>query len=348
MISRARRGLLQAILFGVGLGSCAPFFAGGPTSLPIRSVRLISGLEQIWSLTNVYSELDEFSPRMIAESGGLVILGNIGDKLSENIISLRESDGSVKWKIPSRTPDEQGYPSVLLAAQDGIYVGYGGVPSVKKYGILDGDLLWAEPLAGRGLTYMYVQDSELQILTDPFIFTVLDRTDGRIIRSLKVPDDVLVMTPEQTFVPVGMGQLRATRTGSGDLLWMVGLDRELRLAPIFSDTTIYLRSGNLVGSVYAIQRFSGAVLWKTNDVVIGNIALGGASGPIYALTQDGKLLKIDGATGQSSTLAEFSNAPLTMSGYQSTGGYELAYDNTSGSLFVLLGDTRQLFALRLK
>jgi len=103
-----------------------------------------------------------------------------------------------------------------------------------------------------------------------------------------------------------------------------------------------------MGSVYAMQRSTGKILWKTDNNVISNIVISPAKKLAYVLTRDGKLLGIDIDNGASTTLIEFSNVPFVLNGEDIVGGYELAYDQTTKSLFILLGDSRQLFAFKEK
>lgn len=66
------------------------------------------------------------------------------------------------------------------------------------------------------------------------------------------------------------------------------------------------------------------------------------------MTEDGYLLGIDKDNGTQIALAKFSNAPFVLDGKDQGGGYEIAFDESTQILFVLLGDSRQLFAFQLK
>jgi hypothetical protein len=64
------------------------------------------------------------------------------------------------------------------------------------------------------------------------------------------------------------------------------------------------------------------------------------------LTESGQLLRINCDDGEQLVILNFSPAPLIMNGDSIVGGYELALDESSNTLFVLLGDSRQLFAYK--
>jgi hypothetical protein len=62
----------------------------------------------------------------------------------------------------------------------------------------------------------------------------------------------------------------------------------------------------------------------------------------------GKLLSIDRNSGQQIILAEFTSVPFVINGEQQVGGYEVAFDDSTQRLYVLLGDSRQLFAFQVR
>jgi DNA-binding beta-propeller fold protein YncE len=103
-----------------------------------------------------------------------------------------------------------------------------------------------------------------------------------------------------------------------------------------------------MGSLYAIDSASGAVLWKTDGNIISNIAYSSAKSMVYALSRNGQLLAIDQNSGQQLVLAEFSSVPFILNGEQIAGGYELAFDDSTQVLYVLLGDSRQIFTFHIR
>ena len=120
------------------------------------------------------------------------------------------------------------------------------------------------------------------------------------------------------------------------------------IAPVFTDKFVFQRTGLVLGSLLAIDRRTGQVVWKTENTVISNVVELPDRSKVVYLTEDGKLLEVDESNGSQNVLAEFSSAPfmLSGSGKVGAGGYELALDQSNGILFVLLGDSRQLFAFK--
>jgi hypothetical protein len=70
---------------------------------------------------------------------------------------------------------------------------------------------------------------------------------------------------------------------------------------------------------------------------------------VYVISRDGQLLSIDNVGGKQTILAKFSSTPFILNGdVPYIGGYEIAFDDSTQMLYVLLGDSRQLFAFKMK
>jgi len=329
----------------VGLAKCNPYVEPWPKPASRHSPSKILSLSEIWSLTNVYTEQNDFMPKMVASSGKVLFVGSMSNDDEERLICLDGSSGKVAWERVDPRHDELGYLSAISAVPVGLYAGYGGVPSVKKLNLSTGDVLWSQSLSGRGLLYLFVIGNEVHISTTPEWFSKINAESGEVIEKVD-GREIYISTSNITVSPILMNELQAEETATEKLIWRVSLDRELRMAPLFTEDVIYLRSGRTMGSLYAVQLSTGNILWKTDNIVISNITISPSKKLAYVLTRDGKLLGIDMDSGVITTLIEFSNGPFALNGEDIVGGYELAYDQTTRSLFILLGDSRQLFAFK--
>ena len=329
----------------VGLAECNPYVVPRPTPASYHLPSKISGLSEIWSLTNIYTEQDDYMPKMVASAGKVLFVGSISNDHEDRLICLDGSSGKVSWERVDPRYEERGRLRVISATHGEFYAGYSGVPSVKKLELSTGDVLWSQSLSGRGFVYLFVIGNEIQISTTPEWFSKLYAESGVVIENVQ-GREIYISTPRITISPILMNELQAEETATGKLIWRVRLDHQLRMAPLFTEDLIYLRSGRTMGSLYAVQLSTGNILWKTDNIVISNITISPSKKLAYVLTRDGKLLGIDMDSGVITTLIEFSNGPFTLNGEDIVGGYELAYDPTTRYLFILLGDSRQLFAFK--
>jgi outer membrane protein assembly factor BamB len=328
----------------VGLANCNPYVITRPTPASHHLPAKISGLSEIWSLANIYTEYADYMPKMIASTGKVMFIGGMSNDEETRLLCLDGTSGKIAWEVVPRH-EELGRLSTITPIPDGLYSGYTGVPSVKKLDLSTGDMLWSQSLPGRGLLYIFVIGHDLQISTSLEWFSKLKAESGELIAK-EHGRGILISTSQITYTPILMNELQAEETATGKLIWRVSLDRDLRIAPLFTEDIIYLRSGGTMGSAYAIERSTGKILWKTNDVVVSNIALSEQGSMAYMLTRNGELWGVKKDTGEITTLIEFSNPPFVLFGEDIVGGYELAYDQMTRSLYILLGDSRQLFAFK--
>lgn len=329
----------------LGLAECNTYFEPWTTPASYHLPSKISSLSEIWSLSNIYTEQDDFNPMMVASTGKVLFVGSMSNDEGTRLLCLDGVSGKVSWERVDPRYEERGRLRVISATHGELYAGYSGVPSVKKLDLSTGDVLWSIPLSGRGFVYLFVIGNEVHISTTPEWYSKINAERGELIEKVH-GREIYISTSNITIAPILMNELQAEDAATGKLIWRVGLDLELRMAPLFMEDVIYLRSGRTMGSIYAVQRSTGKILWKTDDIVISNITISPAKKLAYALTRDGNLLGIDIDSGVTTTLIEFSNGPFVLNGKDIVGGYELAYDQTTRSLFILLGDSRQLFAFR--
>jgi outer membrane protein assembly factor BamB len=118
------------------------------------------------------------------------------------------------------------------------------------------------------------------------------------------------------------------------------------MAPLFTTTMVIVRTGQQSGSIFALSRKTGKLIWKIKDNIVSNVVYSPAKGIFYALTYNGELLAISETSGQVEIIANFSSVPFVLNGEGSVGSYQLAYDLNASVLFVSLGDSRQLFAFK--
>ncbi|MFH2102597.1 MAG: PQQ-binding-like beta-propeller repeat protein [Chloroflexota bacterium] len=275
---------------------------------------------------------------LAAKSGVVCFIGAMNNNAPFSLICLNGHSGDFLW---------QKYSSSLgdILIEDGVYVTRSGMAGVARYG-LDGSLSWSRPIRGPGIIYMFFVDEQLQVFTALDKLISIDPHNGETLFEFSNGHAVFIYTQDRYYVEDNGLQVIDSRTNT--ILWHRDLDDTLTLAPLFLDDRIYLRTGRTMGSIYAIDRTSGEVLWKTDDNIISNMAYSPSDLLVFCLTRDGYLLAIDRDSGQEFVLGEFSSVPFIINGEDDVGGYELAFDDSTNMLFVLLGDSRQLFAFQMK
>ena len=241
------------------------------------------------------------------------------------------------WKVKS------GIHSALEVTPDGIFVIYSSSAGVKKYERSTGNVEWSKVLRGSGCYFFYVVGDELQVSTNPTNLFVLDFY-GNLIRKVNAGTTTFISTRDETFIR--LAGLISTRTDTGEIKWEFReMDDLAYVMPLFTEDKIFVRTGLQLGSVYALDRKSGDLLWETSGI-ISNVVYSAPQHSIYALREDGNLVAFDEETGNEQVIASFTSVPFNLIGDEGGGSYQVAYDEKEHILVVYTGDSNQLFAFQ--
>jgi outer membrane protein assembly factor BamB len=313
-----------------------------PTTLPApatqHGIESITELGKAWELSNVYITQERFAPITGAADGKFCFLGNFSNQAERKIVCLNSLRGDLVWeKLASSS-------SAFAISPKGVFIGSTGIAGVIRYD-LDGRFIWDDSFTGNGVLRIYVVGNELQVFNHPEKLRVFDIESGQLTRQIK-GDTIYISTETEEFIYTNTLTLQSVEPSTGKIKWEANIKDYIRISPLFTEDVIYVREGEIIGRVYAINRTDGKILWRTDDNVITNIAYSPKKERIYVLTRDGKLMSIDKNSGETNTLIQFSNSPFVLNGDQQVGGYEVAYDNNANILIVTLGDSRQVFAFQ--
>lgn len=298
-----------------------------------ESVRLI------WSVNEVYVQQNDFQPMMSASSGLVCVLGDLVYPPQNELSCLNSSDGTIVWQKLLRVP------SGILMDSDGVYVSNGGIAGINKFDYT-GKLDWDLSLIETSVKYMYLYNDQLQLFLLPEKFMILERDNG---------DEIAVVDGERIIYSTGTERfvvnysLESRSLDLKEVNWQLDIgSNNIRLAPLFADNLILVRTGRVIGTLLALDRTTGQISWKTENTIVSNIVYWPTNRVLFVLTKSGQLLKINIDSGEQSALLSFSPGPFVLNGDAIVGGYELALDESNNILFILLGDSRQLFAFKLE
>ncbi len=287
---------------------------------------------------------DGYNPLITASSGKVCFLGDIKNvKIERKLICLNSLTGDILWERSM-----QNTASAISSVAKSVYVAYsGGSPGVRKYDIETGKIDWSQDFHGTGTLYLYTYENQIQLQVVPDKFIILDAANGDIIQTSSIDSnsETLIINPSITFLKTGY-ELYSIDTITNISKWSVTVDSILNMQPLFLNDKVILRTGRILGSASAINFETGKEVWKTKDNIIGNPVYSSKTNKVYVLSREGDLLGIDKDSGKQNIMTIFTPNPLILYGEKEVGGYELAFDETSGTLFVLLGDSRQLFAFQ--
>jgi outer membrane protein assembly factor BamB len=294
--------------------------------------------EVLWSVNEVYAQQNDFQPMMSASSGLVCVLGDLVYPPQNTFTCLDSTAGTMAWQ------KAMGTPNGILLDSDGVYVSQGGIAKVSKFDHT-GELDWKLSLTESTVKYMYLFNDQIQLFLLPEKFMVLEKDSGSQVAVVD-GERIIYGTGTERFVV--KYSLESRSFDLEQINWQLDISSSnLRLAPLFTENLIFVRTGRVKGTLLALDRATGQIFWKTDNTIISNIGYWPARNVLFAFTESGQLLQINMENGEQSVLLNFSPESFILNGDAVVGGYELAFDESKNILFILLGDSRQLFAVKL-
>lgn len=307
-----------------------------PEAQVSHAIHLLNHIELIWTMDSVYTTQSDFEPAIGAAGDLVCILGDVSFP-PKNVVSCIDSmSGNLVWQKST------GAPAGIIVSPEEIIISYDGTKGIDKFDTA-GNLIWSHPVTG--ILYTYVYEDQLQLFMHPERFQALRLDDGALVEEVK-NQKVIYTTATERFVKDV--NLEARSTDLSQLFWSIEMGNKIRLAPLFTKDFVFFKTGNTMGAVFAVKQTTGQILWQTDANIVSNIVYLSNYEKAVVLTRDGRLLSINAQSGEQETWAEFSDVPFILNGEDIVGGYELAYDKNSQNLYLLLGDSRQLFAFHIQ
>ena len=331
--------LCLIIIILMTMPSCVPYELTTP--IPTQSIThtpnvVNASLQGLWNIKGAFLLWNRLDLPLDAAFGMVCYLGDLEIRdHGERIICLDDLNGEVAWNIQSGTSRS------LVISPDGVIVTYSSPASVKKYNLQTGDLDWRKNLSGSGSLYLQYLNDEIQVLTEPEVFWVIN-PDSTV--KYKVGGrHIFVSTSDVTYI--SRNGLQAYQSGTDDLLWEFNKFKGVH-APLFADNKIFLRDGEWQGPLYTLDVQNGKLLWSA-DKIFGNVVYSPEKKRVYALRENGDLIALDPDNGAETLMVKFTSVSFQADTIYHTYVYHLAYDPSNQILMVSLGDdSNQLFAFK--
>ncbi len=325
-----------ALFFTFGFLGCSPtIYVDQPTRL--HDV-LDNNIQLLWSRKDVYVTQSNFNNQIDAGNGLICVLGDIKYPPENAVSCINGISNDVIWG------KSIGSSTGIIVSIDGVYVSYVGYsPGIEKYDT-NGELIWTRTFTGGGMKYFYLYENSVQLFFIPERFLILDTETEEEVEDVK---DVEVILKTSTEIFTKTNYLESKDATSGKTNWSFEISNRVSLKPLFTDNYVIMRTGRAMGNAIVVDRKTGKMLFE-KEGVISNVTYIPESNQIVVLNEDGVVLSVDVQSGKETKLVEFSNPPFFLNGEEHVGGYELAFDESLYYFYVLLGDSRQLYAFQMK
>ncbi len=328
--------LFSAISFAFCLVSCINVLDRRPTTTISHSLVENSFMTVKWFKDDILIFVDE-NMAMLVTAPNRVFVSGIYPK---TVYAFDSLTGILSWKQDGLLPG-------TISAHDSIFYTT-DLSTIQAFNITNGENIWTTELPYSGnLIFIRFYKNKIFAYSSNDSFFILD-ANGQVQKSMGpnvypmpyIMDDVTYASKNGII---------AVNTITNKILWEADIRGTYYTGPLFLDDMIFVRTGDSViaGSVYAIDKNNGLVIWKNDSKVISNICPLGKN--LYFLTLDGYLMVVDQNSGQEVAKVEFTAHPFVLptAGF-SSGAYYVAADPKNNLIFVSLGDSFQLYALQLK
>jgi hypothetical protein len=201
-----------------------------------------------------------------------------------------------------------------------------GAEYVTALDVETGDVLWSTRMPhGRGAVTLHIQGDTLYADDGSLLYELLNTQTGEVLDEGRFRDG--------KFPPSEIYPARELQANSS-----LGVDAVVGNKGYWRGTD----------GVAARDISTGSELWFSKISLISPIAVAGKS--IYAISENGKLMRFDTATGAASIMISYTPAPLArLTEEEADGLYHnfVAADPTSNIVYVYLGDSETLMAYQL-
>lgn len=306
---------LLNVIFGLLSGNFTGFFQPTYDNLPLYDKGQAGLVYQatessLFTEINIYQNIIAFGSYkavpLAVSNERVLIVGDIGwdsSVMNNNLISADITTGKIYWQ---QTVSGEGFVAVDL---DRVYVQpeselFGGATGIVAYAINSGEEIWETTFDfgnAIGIDNLTSTESGIHVRTyhkGNSGFYVLDRDTGFVETSLRSGGLIFMIENGTTYEWFG-----SFIEASGQFNWKTELDNPAYLrdsdvdAPLVAGDLILVKNGYHYSSpVRAIDKNSGVIVWKFDQAVISNVAVGGDV--TYVLTENAEMFALDTQTGR--------------------------------------------------
>lgn len=298
------------------------------------------GLELIWQLDGIHTAgFRSKKSYMMVKNGKLFFQGSINQGDPTQITVLNASDGSFIANSKPTSNDAQ-----FTTDGEALYIGIGHKGEIYKYDYFDRKQIWITQLGDViGPCCFNIIDGELQMSWQKDRYYQVSLDNGSINSDYAKSR---VFRHEDGIFYEGAGNVLMARMMDNTILWRARVGSQIEQQPVFRNDKIFFNNNSTPqGVVYAIDQFSGTILWITEDLAVSNVAV--SDQRIYFLTIGGDLVGVGQNSGKKEITVKFiSDGEFhNYEKYRNTNtDYQVAYDDVTKTVFLLLGDSGQLLA----
>lgn len=278
-------------------------------SLPESMRSRVMWEQQFYSLSSYFGDV-----QCAATDGILIAVGGLTSQEKVSIYAFDGVTGKVLWIYP--------YDGVVDISNHGLFVGDGSA-NIYLIHPKTGDIIWKTTLENanyvKALDY---SDGYLFVNTEGYYHFFVLNSGGEVVSNHVNELDFQKTYKNSKFIPV------------------------LPFGTISSDDKYLKQNGDVLYSLSVYEKFNDELIWNTTTYAISNFVL--FNEYVLWLSPDDELILADFATGiviEKASIVPSINFFDNNSDKQHA-GYYLCADDKESLVYLILGDSRQLFAVK--
>lgn len=295
-------------------------------------------MEIVWERQDIYVDRGyDFGPSLMAKNNHIFFIGNLEPKYPNYGFVLNAVDGQVISKT-----EAVGETFSFTVDDIAFYIGTNQGPELYKYDYQNKNKVWSRKMSVEKAPCCF-RISNGDLITNWYRgFYRFSASDGTLIEERLWQGTFFYMENGIYYLTTSNGLWGIDSFGNET--WDANIHEEINYPPIFTNDRVFIRTDREQGSLYVVNRKPASLLWKGEWIIISNVAV--SPKRVYFLTADGFLLGVNAADGEIETSIQFATEYFYDTDRNQNNNYHVAYDDSSSLVFLLLGDSAQLIAIR--
>ncbi|HRQ38126.1 MAG TPA: PQQ-binding-like beta-propeller repeat protein [Chloroflexota bacterium] len=319
-----------------------PTFDWGPALTTYDVVSISPNFTEQWRISDIFVDPTLSGNSLLALEDSLFFVGSTNQGDFPALQKLNLQTGQHEW----HDQPIRNFSLLVSGSNQNVIVGHGIPSEITIYDARSGDIMVERTFSfrTRGMDFILAEGGELYVNND-YHFYLLDEGNGKT-KPFRNPNKAYPIFLIQNGViyhrELG-NSLQALDEQTGRMIWGRGFDKEILHQPMFTEETIFVRTGKSTGQVHVLDRLTGETLWVSEPGVVSNVATVGDW--VYYLTEEAHLHVADLQTGMLIDDIVFSPAILDLTNIEQVNSY-FYVAATEDMTVVYFSSSHQLFAFQ--
>lgn len=319
-----------------------PSFDWRPALTRYDVVSLSPNFTEQWRTSDIFVIPTLSGNSLLTLEDSVFFVGSTNQDDFPALQKLNLQTGQREWQ----TQPIESFSLLVRGSNQNVIVGQRIPSQITIYDARSGDTMAERTFSfrSRGMDFILAEEGELYVNSD-YHFYLLDEGSGKT-KPFRNPNRAypIFLIQNGVIYHRELGKsLQALDQQTGHMIWESRFDKEIVHQPVFTEETIFVRTGEFTGQVHVLDRLTGETLLVSEPGVVSNVATVGDW--VYYLTDEAHLHVADIHTGMLVADIVFAPAILELDEIDQVNSdfYVAATEDTA---VVYFSSSNQLFAFQ--